>query len=155
MSISRNTTQNKNHKKSKKGSGNLFQIIISSVAIGILSFFAASLILAFALSKMPDPDSLILPSAVIMSILSGLSGGFCSSKMSGRPMPYSLVCGLFMVLVYLVISLFFSPYDFDNGMIFKTATILSLPISSVAGGFLADKKHKKNSKTNKSSARYR
>ena len=48
--------------------------------------------------------------------------------------------------VYIIISLFFDKTEMQTEMIFKTATIAVLPLSSVFGSMILSKKNNKNKK---------
>lgn len=132
--------------KNKHKGTNPLQTILASVCIGTAVFFAVSLIAAFVLSKTTDPDSLIIPASFFISVVCGMSCGICSYAISKEPFPQSLICGIVMVFVYLIISLFFDKADISSGMIFKTATVSVLPLSSVCGGMFLSKKNDKSKK---------
>ena len=134
-------SQNK-RKKSKSEQVNVLQVLVPSISIGIVVFFSTALIFSFILSKLSDPDSFFGVAAILMSVLCGMSCGITSCKITKTPMPYSLFCGLLMILLYLIISLFFNPSDFSTGMIFKTISVAALPVSSVLGAFSVRNKHK-------------
>jgi len=135
-------------KKSKGEQLNVFQAIIPSVAIGVAVFFLTALVFSFILSKLSDPDSLMGISAILLSVICGMSCGITSCRLTKRPMPYSIVCGLIMVLIYLIISLFFTPGDFPQGMVFKTISVAALPLSSFIGAFTVrnDRKDRRRNK---------
>ncbi len=149
MSKSKNVSalSSNKRKRSKSEQVNIFQAIIPSVAIGVAVFFLMALVFSFILSKLSDPDSLMGISAILLSVFCGMSCGIASCKLTKRHMPYSIVCGLIMVLIYLIISLFFTPSDFPQGMIFKTISVAALPLSSMLGAFAVRNKqkgHRKN-----------
>ncbi len=129
-------------KKDSATAAKPLQIIAASLCIGIASMLTASLALSFIMSKVPDPDILLMPCVLASSAVCGISCGVCSAMLSKKQMPYSLICGLIMVLVYLLISLIFDPADYSTDMIFKTANIAILPLCAVLGGTIAAKKHK-------------
>lgn len=129
-------------KRSKSEQVNIVEAIIPSVAIGVAVFFLTALVFSFILSKLSDPDSFMGISAILLNIFCGMSCGIASCKITKKPMPYSIVCGLIMILIYLIMSLFFTPSDFPDGMIFKTISVAVLPLSSMLGAFAVRNKQK-------------
>lgn len=138
----RNVNKKVSTKKDSAVGAKPLQIIVASLCIGIATMLTSSLALSFLMSKLPDPDILLMPCVLATSAICGISCGVCSATLSKKPMPYSLICGLFLVLIYLLISLIFDPADYNTDMVFKTANIAVLPLFSVFGGTVTSKKNK-------------
>lgn len=111
-----------------------------SVFAGAVMLLISSAIFSFILEKSSNPDSLIPVCSVAATLIAGAVCGAVSAKITERPLPWSIVSGIAMVLVYLIISLFFDPADTDSDMIFKTVILACVLLSSLVFGIITGKK---------------
>ncbi|MBQ9783098.1 MAG: TIGR04086 family membrane protein [Clostridia bacterium] len=141
----------KSRKKSKKphhatreaGSGTPAQLLKhTAIGAGIALAVAAALALIAAgiCYSTPDPNSLTLPVGMVLPYLSALVGGFAAVRLHrSAPLPCGLLCGGFLALFFLFLTLFF---EGESGIGLPLSIILRvlIPAVSVLGALLGLKR---------------
>ncbi len=128
-------------RKTGEAAKNPVKILLFSFAAGTATLFLSVLVLSFLLEKSPDPNALLPVASIVCTLLTSAVSGSVAAKLSGKGSPWSVLSGLILILFYLVLSLFFDPADYENGMALKTAVVIILPVTAlIAGTFSARKK---------------
>lgn len=141
MSKSQSKASQRQLHSDKKQKNPLQAVLIATVCGTAVLFLSVSLF-AFILQKSPDPSLLSEPAAVITSVLSGGCAGIAASKLTGRPIPWSIVSGIAMLVIYFIISLFMKAKEAPDTM-FAVINSVGLMLSGLLFGVLVSKKKKK------------
>lgn len=141
MSRSQTKASHRQLHSEKKQTNPLYAILISTIC-GTAILFISIIVFSFILQKSPDPSLLTEVVAVISSVLSGGCAGIIASKLTRRPVPWSIISGIAMLIIYFIVSLFVKANDAPD-TVFSAVNSASVIVSGLLFGFLSSKNKKK------------
>lgn len=116
---------------------------LKGTGIGVAAAFALMFIVSAVAYMNKDPDVLTTPLAFAALYLSCIIAGAAAVRSNGGGiLPCGVLSGLFMLVLFMLISLFF-PDSMSGGYSFGTSLGLRAAMvpASVAGGFIGLKRH--------------
>jgi len=123
-----------------KNSRNPIISIAISMGAGIIALFISLCIISVILTKSSDPDAFLPAGAIACACISGITCGITSAAVSPKALPLSVISGLFMLVIFLILSLPFDSVQQGSSMLFKTAICLCVVVCAAVACALRTKK---------------
>ena len=138
MQKTNNKKQTAKKNANKKG---LASAILISIISGVISLLGTALLSSFILNGLASPESLITVMSIVCGIVSGAVCGIFSARLTGSAFPWSIVCGILLLLIFFIISLFFEA-DTTPDPVYTVIYSAGIVMASFFAGIIASKKKK-------------
>ena len=138
MQKTNNKKQTAKKNANKKG---LASAILISIISGVISLLGTALLSSFILNGLTSPESLIAVMSIVCGIVSGAVCGIFSARLTGAAFPWSIVCGILLLLIFFIISLFFEA-DTIPDPVYTVIYSAGIVMASFFAGIIASKKKK-------------
>ena len=130
----------------KTNTKNPLTAVALSAVVGTVLLLCSSVLFSFILKDTSCPESFFAPVALLCVLISGCGAGITAALCSGNPMPYSLISGILLLLMFLAISAAFDSAQVDSDNVFKGIVATVAVASSLVSGMLSTRKKGKKIK---------